>query len=175
MLDAYHQCLGIARGQETPTWYQLLGVAVTERDPSVLEQAAVTRSSQVRVYQLVRTPETTWLLNQIAQALATLLDPVKRKEYDARLKGVPAGMNAGRRRQPDAGYGLQFAARAPHRGNPTGEGLVYVLRLRRPPLETDPGIGARPLVAPPRGPLPASLRRFMIGGHDRGDAPLEGH
>jgi hypothetical protein len=57
MLDAYHQCLGIARGQETPTWYQLLGVAVTERDPSVLEQAAVTRSSQVRVYQLVRTPD----------------------------------------------------------------------------------------------------------------------
>jgi hypothetical protein len=134
MVDAYHQCLGIARGQQTPTWYQFLGVAVNERDPSVLEQAAVNRSSQVRVYQLIRTSETTWLLNQIAQALAILLDPVKRQEYDAGLKAVAAGMIAGRTRQADGGYGLRYAARAPHRANPTGNGLVYVLRPRRRPL-----------------------------------------
>jgi hypothetical protein len=148
MVEPYHQCLGVARGQPTPTWYQLLGVAANERDPSVLEQAAINRSSQVRVYQLVRTPETTWLLNQIAQALATLLNPVKRQEYDAGLKAVAADMNAGRRQQPHAGYGLRFAARAPHRGNPTGKEPVYVLRPRRRRPETDPGIVARPFAAP---------------------------
>jgi hypothetical protein len=148
MVEAYHQCLGVARGQRTPTWYQFLGVAANERDPIVLEQAAINRSSQVRVYQLVRTPEATWLLNQIAQALATLLDPVKRQEYDAGLKAIAADMNAGRRQQPHAGYGLRFAARAPHGGSPTGIDPVYVLRPRRRPPELDPAIGARPLAVP---------------------------
>ncbi len=75
---------------ELRTYYQLLGISRDERDPGVIEEAALRRSSQVRPYQLTREPECTATLNEIALALSTLLDPVRRRDYDRLLGGGPA-------------------------------------------------------------------------------------
>src|SRR5205823_10142390 len=58
---------------------------------AVLEEAALARAARARAYQLTRPQECTRLLNDIARALATLLDPITRAEYDAGLTKPPAG------------------------------------------------------------------------------------
>jgi hypothetical protein len=63
----------------------LLGISAEEGDPKVIEEAALQQAAHVRVYQLTREPECTLRLNAIAQALLTLLDPVRRREYDRSL------------------------------------------------------------------------------------------
>jgi hypothetical protein len=67
------------------TCYQVLDISPDEQDPKVIEEAAVRCSGRVRVYQLTREPACTLLLKEIAQALNTLLDPVRRREYDLGL------------------------------------------------------------------------------------------
>jgi hypothetical protein len=71
------------------THYQLLGISTNERDPGVIEEAAVRLSGHVRAYQLTRAPECSRLLDAIAQALMTLLDPVQRAKYDQVLHNPP--------------------------------------------------------------------------------------
>jgi WD40 repeat protein len=86
MFDPYHRWLGIPRGQRPPTYYQLLGIAPDEDDREVIEEAALRQTSHVRTYQTgPYAQQCTALLNEIAQARATLLNPGKRQEYDARL------------------------------------------------------------------------------------------
>jgi hypothetical protein len=65
----------------------LLGVAPNERDPGVIEEAALRCAGQVRVYQLTRELECALALNEIARAAITLLDPALRREYDRALDG----------------------------------------------------------------------------------------
>jgi hypothetical protein len=86
MFDPYHKWFGIAKEEQPPTLYRLLGVNNDEQDREVIEEAAFKQTSHLRMYQLgPHAAECTRLLNEIAQARATLLDPVKRKVYDARL------------------------------------------------------------------------------------------
>jgi hypothetical protein len=64
----------------------LLGVAPDEADAEVIAEAALRQTSHVRSYQTGPHGERcTALLNEIAQARATLLNPGRRKEYDRRL------------------------------------------------------------------------------------------
>ena len=86
-------------GRRRLTHYQLLGIAPDERDPALIEEAAARRSSEVRAYQLTREAECTRLLNAIARALVTLLDPAQRAEYDRALgesygPAAPGGLPA---------------------------------------------------------------------------------
>jgi hypothetical protein len=85
------------------THYQLLGISANERNPGVIEEAAVRLSGQVRAYQLTCAPECSRLLDSIAQALVTLLDPVQRAQYDRGL-GNPSAPVVPRARlaQPSA-------------------------------------------------------------------------
>jgi len=77
-------------GREPPrTYYQVLDISPGEQDPKVIEEAAVRCSGHVRAYQLTRESECTLRLNEIAQALITLLDPVHRREYDLGLDKPP--------------------------------------------------------------------------------------
>jgi hypothetical protein len=85
-----HDLPGCRGGQRPCTHYELLGIAADERDPAVIEEAAVLRSGQVRAYQLTREPECTRLLAAIARAVDTLLDPARRAEYDRGLGIAPA-------------------------------------------------------------------------------------
>ncbi len=86
MLDPYHRWLGIPRGQRPPTYYQLLGIAPDETDPEVIQEAALRQTSHVRLYQTgPHAAQCTALLNEIGQARAVLLNPEKRRQYDAGL------------------------------------------------------------------------------------------
>jgi DnaJ-class molecular chaperone len=75
----------LAHGPPSRSYYQVLEISPGERDTQVIEEAALRCSSRVRVYQLARALECAKELCEIAQALNTLLDPVKRREYDRRL------------------------------------------------------------------------------------------
>jgi hypothetical protein len=71
--------------QPSRTPYQVLDIAPEECDPKVIEDAALRCSSRVRAYQLTCEVECVRRLNEIAQALITLLDRVCRGEYDRDL------------------------------------------------------------------------------------------
>jgi hypothetical protein len=75
--------------QPSRTYYQVLGVSPEEQDPRVIEEAALRCSAHVRAYQLTRESACTLRLNEIGQALITLLDPVYRREYDLSLGKCP--------------------------------------------------------------------------------------
>ena len=77
-------------GQPPRTYYQVLGISPDEPDPRVIEEAALCCAGRVRCYQLTRELECTLRLNEIAQALITLLDPVQRREYDRGLGKLPS-------------------------------------------------------------------------------------
>jgi hypothetical protein len=115
------------------THYQLLGVSARERDPGVIEEAAVRLASHVRAYQLTRAPECCRLLDAIAQALITLLDPVQRAEYDRALdnRPAPARPNA-RPARRSAAVPLDLVL-VPHTGEPkTARRCDVELVLRDP-------------------------------------------
>src|SRR5262249_24174376 len=86
MFDPYHKWLGIPPEQRPPTHYQLLGISAQEQDREVIREAGIRQTAHLRVYQKgAHAAECSRLLNEIAQALMVLLDPVKRQAYDARL------------------------------------------------------------------------------------------
>jgi hypothetical protein len=72
------------------TYYQLLHISPDEHDPQVIEDAALRCSCDARAYQLTRESECTRCLNEIAQAMITLLDPVCRRDYDLSLSRASA-------------------------------------------------------------------------------------
>jgi hypothetical protein len=77
-------------GRQQPcTYYQVLGISPDEQDPRVIEEAALGRSGNVRAYQLTRESDCVVMLNEIAQALITLLDPARRRDYDRALGRPP--------------------------------------------------------------------------------------
>jgi hypothetical protein len=82
------------KGQTCRNYYQVLEISPDERDPQVIEEAALRCSSQVRVYQVARELECARELNEIAQALNTLLDPAQRRAYDLRLAKPAAAEEA---------------------------------------------------------------------------------
>jgi WD40 repeat protein len=91
MFDPYHKWLGIHPDHRPPTYYQLLGISPAEQDREVIEEAAIRQTAHVRTYQLgPHAAECTRILNEIAQARTTLLNPAKRKDYDARLAAKTA-------------------------------------------------------------------------------------
>src|SRR4051794_37445902 len=85
-----------ALAQDEPPWthYQLLGISPSEQDRAVIEEATLARMAQVRAYQVTYPEECTRLLNDIAHAFLTLLDPGQRAQYDAGLSKVPAWKGA---------------------------------------------------------------------------------
>jgi hypothetical protein len=93
--DPYHAWLGISKERRPCSHYDLLGVPPAERDATLIETAAVSRVNHVRRYQLAYEEECTRLLGEIALALDTLVDPVKRRAYDTQLGNqAPGGQGA---------------------------------------------------------------------------------
>ena len=107
--DPYHKWLGIPKDQRPPTYYQLLGITPDEQDAEVIEEAAVRQTTHVRAYQMgPHAAECTRILNELAQARQTLLNPAKRKAYDERL-----AQQVGVTVLPKKGGDQRFTAQAP--------------------------------------------------------------
>jgi hypothetical protein len=78
-------CAPLGAREPCRTFYEVLEISPTEQDPRVIEEAAVRCAGNVRVYQLTRESECTLRLSEIAEAMITLLDPVRRRQYDLGL------------------------------------------------------------------------------------------
>jgi hypothetical protein len=105
MFDPYHKWLGIPKDQQPTTCYQLLGVSPSETDAEVIEEMALRQTAHVRTYQTgPRAAECTRLLNELAHARTVLLNPARRRAYDARLRAAAAA-----RHQPAAAVAAPVA------------------------------------------------------------------
>src|SRR6185369_14510066 len=66
--------------------FQMLSISPDEQDPEVIEEAAIRQTAHVRSYQIgPHGAMATRLLNEISQARTVLLNPTKRKDYEAKL------------------------------------------------------------------------------------------
>jgi len=84
LFDPYHIWLGIPPAEQPADNYRLLGVSRFEANEEVITNAADQRVRHIRSMQTgKRQAESQKLLSEIAQAAATLLDPDKKRQYDA--------------------------------------------------------------------------------------------
>jgi WD40 repeat protein len=91
VFDPYHKWLGISKADRPVTFYKLLGLSNGESDAEVIEEAAIRQTTHLRAYQVgAHAAECTRLLNEVATARQVLINPVKRKEYDAKLAQIAA-------------------------------------------------------------------------------------
>ncbi len=85
--DPYHEWLGIPARLQPPTHYRLLGIAVFEESPTVIENAADRQMAHLRTFQTGKhVAESQKLLNEVATAKVCLLNPEKKAAYDAQLR-----------------------------------------------------------------------------------------
>jgi hypothetical protein len=121
MLFLVRPCESTAGRQPSCTYYEVLHISPNEQDPKVIEEAALRCSGHVRTYQLTRESECTVRLNEIAHALSTLLDPVRRREYDLSLGTPlsPAVSECGPPGSRDPPASLRGKRAAPSRGADT--------------------------------------------------------
>ena len=109
--DPYHKWLGIPPEEQPPNLYRLLGVPVLETDLDVIEHAAARQISHLRSCSLGPNAEIAQnLLNEVAAARVTLLNPEKKMGYDAAL--LQAGWSMP---QPRCHSLLNVSPHAPHR------------------------------------------------------------
>jgi hypothetical protein len=166
--DPYRVWLGIPAGSRPPTHYQLLGIAPTERDPSVIESAVLRQSGYVRNFQIGKHgKEAARVLTEIAAAKACLQDSVKRAKYDAELNNA----------QIVAQPALPVPARAT-KVSAVGVMLPLDIDLDRLGVPLTP-LEARPLARRPAAPLrriqataPTSKRRAVAWYRVAGGATL---
>jgi hypothetical protein len=84
--DPYQQWLDIPPSEQPPNHYRLLGITLFEADPAVISQAADRRAAQVKTVPTAQHADLSQrLLNEIAAAKQSLLDPGIKRNYDADL------------------------------------------------------------------------------------------
>jgi curved DNA-binding protein CbpA len=84
VFDPYFTWLGIPKNQRPPTHYQLLNIPSSEYNREVIEAAAARQMNRVRPHQKgPNSAEAQRLLGEITEARDTLLDPRRRRIYDA--------------------------------------------------------------------------------------------
>lgn len=95
MFDPYAEWLGIPKDQRPVSCYQMLDIAEDETDSKAIEKAAAQRAAVVQAHTAgPQAAVAARVLKEIAQARATLLDPARRKQYDAVLRKRAASKSA---------------------------------------------------------------------------------
>jgi hypothetical protein len=88
--DPYYTWLGIPPEESAgggPNLYRLLGLALYEANPSVIENAADRQMMHLRSFQSgARAADSQRLLNEISAARVRLLDPAQKQAYDEQLR-----------------------------------------------------------------------------------------
>jgi hypothetical protein len=85
--DPYRKWLGIPDQPQHPHHYQLLGLAIFEDDPDVIDNGANRQMTHVRSFQTGQYANHSQdLLNEIAQAKICLLQPNSKASYDLQLQ-----------------------------------------------------------------------------------------
>lgn len=84
--DPYHKWLGIPPAEQPPHHYRLLGIALFETDPDVIEAAADRQMSYIRQCATgPYTKESQKLLNELSATRVCLLNVSKKQTYDKEL------------------------------------------------------------------------------------------
>ena len=82
VFDPYYKWLGIPPEEQPPDYYRLLGIRQLENDPEVIQFAADRQMTHVRTFQGgEHAAHSQRILNEIATAKVTLLDPQAKAEY----------------------------------------------------------------------------------------------
>lgn len=85
--DPYYRWLGIRDAGQPPNHYRLLGLNMFEDDPEVITGAAMRQIRHVRTYQLGEHGDLCHkILNELALAKSTLLNPQERLQYDRQIR-----------------------------------------------------------------------------------------
>ncbi|MCL6502436.1 MAG: NPCBM/NEW2 domain-containing protein [Pirellulales bacterium] len=85
--DPYHKWLGIPPAEQPPHHYRLLGIAIFESDPDVIEHAADRQMAHVRSLATGKYAQHTQkLLNELAAAKVCLLCATEKAAYDQELR-----------------------------------------------------------------------------------------
>jgi hypothetical protein len=85
--DPYYTWLGIPPHEQPANHYRLLGISTFESNPEVISNAADRVMLHLRAFQAgQRSKESQQLLNEVASARVTLLEPEKKSAYDAELR-----------------------------------------------------------------------------------------
>ncbi|MBR0192753.1 MAG: hypothetical protein IJQ31_11895 [Thermoguttaceae bacterium] len=85
--DPYHEWLGISPEDRPINHYSLLSLRCFESNSKVIANAADRQMAFVRTFQTgPYAEESQRILNELSQARVTLLNPKKKKEYDAQLR-----------------------------------------------------------------------------------------
>ncbi len=85
--DPYHKWLGIPPKDQPPNYYRLLAIELFEDDPEIISNAADRLMAHVRTFQNgPHSSVSQTLLNELAAARHTLLEPAKKSAYDQALR-----------------------------------------------------------------------------------------
>jgi len=95
--DPYHKWLGIPPAEQPPNYYRLLGLALFESDPDVIDHATEQRIVHLRTFQIGKhSDESQQLLREVFTARVCLLNREKKAAYDAQLRAAGKHGGAGR-------------------------------------------------------------------------------
>ena len=87
--NPYREWLSIPVNELPANYYRLLGLALYESDPNVIEKAADRQMAFIRTFQTgPYSQQSQQLLNELAQARITLLDKKKKAQYDSQLRAA---------------------------------------------------------------------------------------
>lgn len=85
--NPYYEWLAIPLEEQPANFYRLLGVKEFESNPKILQNAADRQMTHVRTFQQGKhAAESQTLLNELAKARITLLDPTTREAYNETMR-----------------------------------------------------------------------------------------
>ncbi|MFL2870848.1 MAG: hypothetical protein ACJZ8O_08860 [Pirellulaceae bacterium] len=85
--NPYRVWLGIPLDEQPPNHYRLLGLALFEQDPDVIENAANRQMAHIRTFQSGPNAATSQqILNELSEARLCLLKTDTKNSYDAQLQ-----------------------------------------------------------------------------------------
>jgi hypothetical protein len=85
--DPYRKWLGIPPQEQPPNHYRLLGIALFEHDPDVIEHAANRQMSHIRTFQGGKNAaHSQRILSELSAAKLCLLTPDRKTKYDNELR-----------------------------------------------------------------------------------------
>lgn len=141
--DPYHRWLGIPPEDQPPNHYRLLGIALFEDQPDVIEHAADRQMAHLRTFQVgPHAALSQRLLNEVAAAKVCLLKPDKKAAYDGFLRrrvkesAQPAGETAAGNSPPP------FPVAPPEEEPPTVELDVRAEEAGSVESEKEPAVAA---------------------------------
>lgn len=112
--DPYRKWLGIPADEQPPHHYRLLGLALFENDPDVIQEAADRQMAHVQTHKTGKYSDLSQkLLNQLASAKLCLLKKEKKAAYDQQLKAKIAAAKKARQQAIPEAVALTPAAPIP--------------------------------------------------------------